>query len=702
MADLLNLGLSGLHAAKANLSVVGHNIANVNTTGYSRQQAIQATSGAQFTGGGYMGNGASVTDVRRIYSEFLTAQLRTSTSHHSEITSYKSQIDQLDSLLAGTTTGITPALKSFFSAMQTAAEDPANMPARQLVIAESEGLARRFNNIYENINAQNEFMNKQMVALGDQINRLAAGIAEINDAILKSGSRGHLPNDLLDQRDEAIRELSTFVGIQVVPQDDNTLNIFIGSGQPLVLAGQSNRLEVVPGKADPTSYDVNFVSGHSTMNVNTMLTGGELGGLLRYRNEVLDPTLNAMGRLSLAVADEINRQLGQGLDLKGNVGVDLFNDKNDPKLMALRVLPMGDNTAPITGGSLEITNTQLLTTSDYRIDYDGANYSAKRLSDGAAMTIVPDGSGGMRFEDAQGRDQGFVLTLDNAPPAAGDSFVLQPTRRGANDISSVLDQADQLAFAAPLRSEADLQNKGTGTIGQPSVEMVLDPDNLPMDNFISDALSKDHLAALGDIKLNYDSATGELVFATPLPAGVTITGVPQEGQPAPGAIGSLPFTPGQTNTLEYAIEVDVGGVKQSYIVKQTLSGRPENGDSFSVSFNTHGVSDNRNALKLADLQNQQVVGVDATIKDIATGMSFTDDYGKSIENVGTLAAQARRDEESSSAVLKMATDNRDSLSGVNLDEEAANLIKFEQYYNAAAQMIQVARTLFDTLISTVR
>ena len=701
MADLLNLGLSGLHAAKANLSVVGHNIANVNTPGYSRQQAIQDTRGAQFTGGGYMGNGANVTDVRRIYSEFLTAQLRTSTSHNSDIKAYKSQIDQLDSLLAGTTTGITPALKSFFSAMQTAAEDPANMPARQLVIAESQGLARRFNNIYENINAQNEFINKQMVATGDQINRLAAGIAEINDAILKSGSRGHLPNDLLDQRDEAIRELSTFVGIQVVPQDDNTLNIFIGSGQPLVLAGQSNRLEVLPGKGDPTSYDVNFVSGHSTMNVNTMLTGGELGGLLRYRNEVLGPTLNAMGRLSMAVADEINRQLGQGMDLKGNVGVDLFNNKNDPALQTLRVLPLNDNAAPITGGKLEITNTQLLTTSDYRIDYDGTNYTAKRLSDGAPMTIVNVLGGGMRFEDAQGRDQGFVLTLDSAP-AAGDTFVLQPTRRGANDISSVLDQADQLAFAAPLRSEADLQNKGTGTIGQPSVEMVLDPDNLPMDNFISDALSKDHLAALGNIELNYDSATGTLVFATPLPAGVTITDVPQEGQPAPGAIGSLPFTPGQTNTFEYAIEVDIGGVKQSYTVKQTLSGRPENGDSFNVSFNTHGVSDNRNALKLADLQNQQVVGVDASIKDIATGMSFTDDYGKSIENVGTLAAQARRDEESSSAVLKMATDNRDSLSGVNLDEEAANLIKFEQYYNASAQMIQVARSLFDTLISTVR
>src|SRR5690554_4485472 len=703
MADLLNIGLSGLSAAKTNLSVVGHNITNVNTPGYSRQDTVQVTRPPQFSGAGFIGSGTSLTDIRRTYSEFLTTQLRSSTALNSDVKAYKSQIDQLDSLLAGTTTGITPAMKSFFSAMQTAAEDPANIPARQLVLAESEGLARRFNNIYDNINSQNEFINKQMVVTGDQINRLAKSIASYNEAIAKVGSSGHPPNDLLDQRDEAIRQLSTFIGVTVVPQDDNSMNLFIGSGQPLVVGSRNNSIEVTQGRGDPMRFDINFVNGGSRQNITSMVTGGEMGGLVRYRDEVLDPTLNAMGRLALAIADEINRQLGQGLDLKGNVGAALFQDINDPQLAALRVRPMSDNSSDISG-SLDIHNTQLLTTSDYRLEYDQTSgYSARRLSDGAVMTVTADAQGRLSFAaDPEGRDQGFTVTMSGTP-GHGDQFVLQPTRRGANDIASVLDQADQLAFAAPLRSEADLQNKGTGSIGQPSVDMVLNPNTLPMNNFVADALSKTHLAAIDNIQLQYNSATGEMVFVTPLPSGVTITTVPEEGLGAPTVIGSLPFTPGQSNQLSYAIQVDDGsGNLQSYTITQTLSGRPEQGDTFDISFNKHGVSDNRNALKLADLQNKQVVGVDANIKDIATGMSFTDDYGDTIERVGTLTAQARQDEIATDAVLKQATDNRDSLSGVNLDEEAAKLIQFEQYYNASAQVIQVARTLFDTLISTFR
>ncbi|MCK9236837.1 MAG: flagellar hook-associated protein FlgK [Thiopseudomonas sp.] len=707
MADLLSIGLSGLSAAKTNLSVTGHNITNVNTPGYSRQDTVQQTRAPQFSGAGYIGSGTSLVDIRRSYSEFLTTQLRSSTALNTDVKAYKSQIDQLDSLLAGSTTGITPSLQSFFSAMQTAAEDPANIPARQLVLAEAEGLTRRFNNIYDNINAQNEFINKQMQSVTEQVNSLAGTIAQLNKAIAGVGANGHPPNDLLDSRDEAIRQLSTFIGVTVVPQDNNSMNLFIGSGQPLVVGGEANKIEAVQGNADPTRFDINFISGGSKQNISKMVTGGEMGGLLRFREEVLDQTFNSIGRLALSINQEVNSLLGQGMDLKGNVGTALFNDINDSKLMGLRVLPMQNNVSGVSGG-INIHNTQLLAASDFRLEYNGTGYSAFRLSDGAQMHVTDaidpiTNEVNLSFTDMPipGRDQGFTMTLSGTPNP-GDQYLLQPTRRGATDIASVLDQADQLAFAAPLRGEAYLQNKGTAAIGQPSVDMVLNNPSTPLpSNFVTEKLSLDHLAVLDDIELTFNSATNELEF-TSLPSGVSITAVPQEGQAAPGTITELGIIPGQTNTLSYAVQVNVAGEVQSYTIKQTISGTPQNGDTFSVGFNKHGVSDNRNALKLADLQSKQVVGLDAKVKDIATGMSFTDDYGNTIERVGTLTAQARQDETATGAVLKQATDNRDSLSGVNLDEEAANLIKFEQYYNASAQIIQVARSLFDTLINTFR
>lgn len=701
MSDLLSIGLSGLSAAKTNLSVTGHNITNINTPGYSRQDTVQTTRPAQFTGAGYIGSGTTLVDIRRSYNEFLTAQVRSSTTLNSDVKAYKSQIDQLDSLLAGTTTGVTPSLQAFFSATQTAAEDPANIPARQLVLAEAEGLARRFNGIYENVNSQNSFINKQLVTTTDQINRLAQTIGSLNAAITSAGTNGQQPNDLLDERDEAVRQLSAYIGVSVVVQDDNSFNLSVGSGQPLVVGSTVNKLEAVPGRGDPTKFEVDFISGGSRQNITNSISGGEVGGLLRYREDALDPTLNALGRLAMSISSEVNSQLGQGLDLKGQVGVGLFGDINDPKLTELRVRPMAGNISD-ANGAMTITNTQLLTTSDYRLEFDGTNYSAHRLSDGAAMNVVVGANGELSFTDNSGRDQGISLKMSNPPaPVAGDRFILEPTRRGATDISVQLDQADQLAFAGPFKAGADLQNKGNGSIGQPSVEMALNPDNLPQANFVTETLNLDNLKAVGELELTYNQTTQKIEFAN-LPPGVTITGVPVEGQPAPGAITELDFTSGQTNQLSYAIEVDVGGVKQSYTINQTLSGRPENGDKFTVSFNQNGVSDNRNALKLADLQNQQVIGVDASIKGISTGVSFNGAYGDTVERVGTLTAQARQDEVATGAILKQSTDNRNSLSAVNLDEEAAKLIQFEQYYNASAQVIQVARSLFDTLINAFR
>ena len=699
MADLLSIGVTGLRANQAALSTTGHNISNVNTSGFSRQSTMQSTNFPQYSGAGFIGSGTTLTDVRRSYSEFLTTQLRGSTALSSDVEAYRSQISQLDSLLSATTTSVTGALQSFFSGMQTSAEDPANIPARQLVLSQAEGVANRFNTLYDRLLEQNAFANSQMKTVTDQVNQLAVSIGSLNEAIVGAAASGQVPNDLLDARDEALRKLSSYVGNNVVVQDNQSVNVFIGSGQPLVIGSTANRLEISYSTGDPNRNAVQFVAGGTPQDVTSLLSNGELGGLIRYRDEVLDPTLNTLGRLAITFSDQVNQQLGQGLDLKGNVGTALFAELNSAQQMELRVNAFADNRTQVSG-SLKITNASVLAASDYRLEFDGAQYTARRVSDGANISVT-NTNGTLSFADAQGRDQGFTVEISGSP-LAGDKLLLMPTRRGANDIASLLDQPDQLAFAAPFRAEADLQNVGNAQVAQPTIEQVIDPTTLPQQSLINQDVALNNLKAVSNLEMRYNQGAGALEFVTPLPAGVTITAVPQAGAAAPGSVGSLPYTSGQSNTLNFAIEVNVAGVTQSYTIKQTISGRPADGDTFSLSFNQNGVSDNRNALKLVDLQSKQTVGVDPLVTNIATGTSFNDGYGDLIERVGTLTAQANQDSNATTAILKQATDNRDSLSGVNLDEEAANLIKFEQYYNASAQLIQVARSLFDTLLSSVR
>ena len=677
MADLLNIGLSGLSASKSQLSITGHNISNVNTPGFSRQDASQATRTPQFSGAGYVGSGTTLVEIRRSYSEFLTSQLRSSTSLSSDVEAYKSQINQLDSLLAGSTTGITPSLQKFFSALQTAAEDPANIPARQLVLAEAEGLARRFNTVSDRLTEQNNFTNKQMAAVTDQVNRLAGSIGSLNDAIATASANGKQPNDLLDARDEAVRQLSTYIGISVTPQDDNSFNISVGSGQPLVVGKTVSQLKVVPGLSDPNRNEIRFVSGGSEQGITSQITGGELGGLIRYRSEVLDSTMNSLGRLALVVSDQVNAQLGQGLDLKGQVGVDLFKDINSSDLVGRRTYP--------TGLDVRIETPSSLTTSDYQIEFVSGSTEQFRLRPVGGAWLQTSGVPTV-FDVSDGEIAGLGFSVGPAG-VAGATYTAMPTRRGATDIAVDLDQADQLAFASMVRGESNLQNRGTGNISQPL--LLSGPSPVDVSGL------KSAFAALPAFEATVTNGTYTFSSSSTLPPEWQL--IDSNGNP----LASL--ASGTTNTIRLAYTptpIPPSTSSESYLFEFSLSGRPQSGDTFSLSFNTNGVSDNRNALALVNLQTKQTVGVDSAI--VGSGFSFTDGYGELVERVGTLTAQARMDSEATGAILKQATDNRDSLSAVNLDEEAANLIKFEQYYNASAQIIQVARSLFDTLINTFR
>ncbi len=678
MADLLNIGLSGLSANKTSLAVTGHNITNVNTPGFSRQETVQATRIPQFSGAGYIGSGTTLVDVRRIYNDFLNTQVRSGTALNSDVQAYLSQINQLDSLLAGSTTGINPGLQKVFAALQTAAEDPANIPARQLALSEAEGLAKRFNTVYDRLYEQNAFINKQLSAVTDQVNQLAGSIAGYNNAIAVAASNGQQPNDLLDAREEAVRKLSTFIGVTVVPQDDNSYNLFVGSGQPLVVGSTASRLEVTPGLSDPLRSEVQFVSGNSRQGITSLITGGEMGGMIRYREDVLDTTLNAVGRLALSITDQVNRQLGQGLDLNGEFGNGLFRALNDPGLIGERSLARVGNSDTTANLNVLIEDTTQLTTSDYEVEFTSAvDYTVRRVSDGTSfgpfdITVVP-----------AAEVDGFSLNVASGTFAAGDRFRVMPTRNAGSYIRADMKNPEELAFAAPLKSQTSPANIGTGVISQPTLITEID---------------------IYDLVAQADMETS-LRNAPPLRIVMGATGGATQGYDVVDINGNIidsgVIVPGDNNTLTINVPASAGPpvVPTAFEYEVSISGRPQAGDNFSVSFNTNGVSDNRNALKLIDLQNRAVIGINPAAPT-TTGSSFTDAYGDLIERVGTLTSQARVDGEATEAILKQATNNRDSISAVNLDEEAAKLIQFEQYYQASAQIIQVARNLFDTLINT--
>lgn len=645
MADLLNIGLSGLAANKTSLAVTGHNITNVNTPGFSRQESIQATRIPQFSGAGYIGSGTTLVDVRRIYNEFLNTQVRSSTALSSDVQAYLGQINQLDSLLAGSTTGINPGLQKVFAALQTAAEDPANIPARQLALSESEGLAKRFNTVYDRLYEQNAFINKQLSAVTDQVNQLATSIAGYNDAIAVAASNGKQPNDLLDAREEAVRKLSTFIGVTVVAQDDSSYNLFVGSGQPLVVGNKASRLEVVPGLSDPLRSEVQFVSGNSRQGITSLITGGEMGGLIRYREDVLDTTLNAVGRLALSVTDQVNRQLGQGLDLNGQFGNGLFRDLNDPLLIGQRSLARVGNSDTTANLNVLIEDTTQLTTSDYEVEFTNAtDYTVRRISDGTSfgpfdITVVP----AAEFD-------GVSLNVASGTFAAGDRFRIMPTRNAGQDIRADMKRPEELAFAAPLKSQTSPANIGTGVITQPTLKTEID---------IYDPVAQADLET-------------SLRNAPPLRIVMGAGGGATQGYDVVDINGNVIDTgvivPGQNNKLTITVPATAGppAVPVPFDYEVTISGRPQGGDNFSVSFNTNGVSDNRNALKLIDLQNRATIGINP-LAPATTGSSFTDAYGDLVERVGTLTSQARVDGEATGAILKQATDNRDSVSAVNLD-----------------------------------
>ncbi|MFP3998178.1 flagellar hook-associated protein FlgK [Pseudomonas capeferrum] len=680
MSSLISIGLSGLSASQAALSVTSNNIANAATSGYSRQQTIQAAGASHNIGAGFLGTGTTLSDVRRIYSAYLDNQLQTATSLQADSVAFQDQITSVDKLLADRDTGISSVLTAFFSALQTAAAKPGDVASRQLLLTQAQTLSNRFNAVSNQLTQQNETINSQLDTMAGQVNKLTANIAEYNKQISAATATGNTPNSLLDARSEAVRQLNELVGVTVQERDGN-YDVYLGSGQSLVTGNKANTLSVQPGVADKSqaSLRINYESFSS--DVTSVVSGGAIGGLLRYRQDVLTPSMNELGRVALVVADSINSQLGQGLDANGQFGSSLFSSINSATAIAQRSLASSNNSAGSGNLNVSIADSGALTTYDYEVKFTSANQYSVRRSDGTDM-----GSFDLNADPAPVID-GFSLALKGGGLAAGDSFKVIPTRAAAGSITTALTDANKLAFAGPVSAAAGSGNSGTGTITQPTLG-----ESLDIYGGADTALIQQSIRNSMPVRVVFDAANGGSQGYKLFDAKGT-------------QIGTGSVVPGQDNKLAVAVPMldaagnpilDGSGNPRTFSVETTIGGSPAANDSFTLSFNADGKADNRNATALLDLQTKSTVNTGS-----GGGTSFTSAYASLVERVGAKASQAAIDTTATEAVIKSASESRSAVSGVNLDDEAASLVKFQHYYTASSQIIKAAQETFSTLINAL-
>ncbi|MGI1677417.1 MAG: flagellar hook-associated protein FlgK [Cellvibrionaceae bacterium] len=456
---ILSNAISGLQASQQALRTAGHNISNANTQGYSRQQVEFGTRPPESIGIGFMGTGVTLQNIERVVSEFMTAQVRSDTTSYHELQKFDNNINSIDNLVADAGTGLSGSLQSFFAALQIGADEPASSPARRLIISEADGLSSRFNLLHDRLETLETGTVSDMRVLVSEVNSLANSIAGLNKSIQQQmgQARGVPPNDLLDKRDEQLRQLSELISIQVIEQDEGNVNIMIGNGQPLVVSEAVSQLTV------NNQGQLFFENKKSSFEITDAINGGEIGGLLRFRDDVLAPAVNELGRMAIVIADEFNKIQEQGLDLEGDYGSQFFYDINDPDLMMNRAFGDIDNTLPDDRIlSVEISDPSQLTLDDYslRILPNTQNYIVTRESDGSEVTqgilsgAFPES---IQFE-------GVTVHLENGSFQGGDEFTIQPTRSGASDFETIIERPEDIAYASPLRTITGQGNIGQGVV----------------------------------------------------------------------------------------------------------------------------------------------------------------------------------------------------------------------------------------------
>jgi flagellar hook-associated protein 1 len=642
---IFSIGLSALNAAQAGIATTTNNIANASTPGYSRQQILQSQILPQKTGSGFLGQGVEVTTVQRLYDQFLSTQVLAAQTQSSNLNTQLGLSQQITNLLGDASGGLTSTLQDFFTAVNDVANAPQSVPSRQAMIGSAQTLVNRFQSLSQNLNQTRDGLNGQISSSVTSINSYAKQIASLNDQIVQAQANdpNQPPNALLDQRDQLVNQLSQEIRVSTIKQSDGAMNVFIGNGQSLVIGSLTMPLQTVTSLTDPTAQEVAyFTNGALTRIPQNLLQGGNLGAYISFRQTVLDPAINALGRIAMGFADTINQQQQKGMDLNGVLGTSMFTSAV-PRVAASSA-NVGNSVLTAT-----VNSTSALTAHDYTVQFDGTNYNV--LDNSTNNIIQSFTSGQLTAVGGQAvTGTGITLQLTAGTAFVGDSYLVRPTADGASGIALNFTDPGKIAASSPVVSNAPIANLGTGTIGSASVT-----GGLPLNANLQDTVT-----------VSFIDATHFTVTDNTL--GATLVGAP----------GTL-YDPAAGATLSF----------NGWTTK--ISGAPAAGDTFTVAQNTNATADGSNILQMAALQIANTLANGTT--------SYQGAYAQLISQVGTQTRELSVTSTAQASLLDQVTKSQQSVSGVNLDEEAANLLRYQQAYQAAAKAMQIANTMFDTILN---
>ena len=659
--SILNIGTRALQANQVALQTAGNNIANVNTPGYSRQTVTLQTVEGQFTGGGYIGKGVDVQTIQRNFSAFLTRQSTLASSVQAADVTRSDKLSQLEGIFPGGTSGLGAAISEMMNAFSDVASAPTDLTARTVALTRVDETASRMRAASQSLDDLQQGVNQELRQKADAINTLARGIAEVNDEIARAQGTGQPPNDLLDRRDQLVRELNQYVQTTSIQADDGTVGIFLASSQALVLGTTVSPVSIVSDDFGDTLKNKLAITrnGLTVVLDENALGGGEVAGLLRFQNSDLVEGRNLLGRLTMAVSTSMNAQHQLGLDLDGNFGGNLFTPASfNGQNIRQPVPPATLNTG--TGGlTLAITDVSKFAASDYEINFSSATSgSITRRSDGMVVS----------FPQTPAPTSGALANVDgldifvSGTPNVGDRFLLKPFSTSASNIDSVFSTPRNLAVASPIAGSMGSTNQGS--LKQVSISA----RTLPMS------------------------------LATPVVFTFTGTNTYTRSDETPVANTTVfTYTPGQAIEAEFPNNYPT--LPPTYNDPLTgwtftLQGSPKPGDTFTVidiKDPAYGVDYKLNSGNATAMMN---------LRDVAMfdGAALTDGYASLISQIGIRSQSAAYAAEVSSSIATNLEKDRTGVSGVNLDEEAAKLLQYQQAYQASAKMIQIAQSIFDTLM----